>query len=83
MKKLTPEILREFVDEIVVHHRVRTGVASQDCPAVERQEIEISYNCVGSIVVLDIPKVPQVEVIMPIRKGVTACYSSSQQVANF
>ena len=83
MKKLTPEILREFVDKIVVHHRVRIGVASTDCPAVERQEIEILYNCVGSIAVPDVAKVPQVEVVMPIRKGVTACYSSSQQVANF
>jgi len=83
MRKLTPEILREFVDEIIVHHRVRVGVASPDCPAVERQEIEILYNCVGSIAVPDVAKVPQVEVVVPIRKGVTACYSSSQQVANF
>jgi len=83
MKKLTPEILREFVDNIVIHHRVRIGVASPDCPAVERQEIEIFYNCVGSIIVPDVAKVPQVEVIMPIRKGVTACYSSSQQAVNF
>ena len=30
MKKLTPEILREFVDEIVAHHRVRIGVARFD-----------------------------------------------------
>ena len=84
MKKLTPEILREFVDKIVVHHRVRIGVATKDNPATEEQKVEIFYNCVGQIDVPDVAKVPQVEVVVPIRKGVTACYSSSeQQVVNF
>ena len=33
IKKLTPEILREFVDKIIVHHRQRVSVTSKDAPA--------------------------------------------------
>ena len=74
MRKLTPEILREFVDEIIVHHRQRVSVADKDSPATEEQKIEIFYNCVGAVAVPDLKKIPQVDVVVPIRKGVTARY---------
>jgi DNA invertase Pin-like site-specific DNA recombinase len=74
MKKLTPEILREFVDKIVVYHRKRTN-------GVDEQKIEISYNCVGKIEIPDLPKIPQTEVFIPTRKGVAVSYSQPQTVA--
>ena len=83
MKKLTPEILREFVDKITVHHRQRISIADKDCPATEEQQIEIFYNCVGKVPVPDLEKIPQVIVTVPIRKGVTARHAPSQKVSNF
>ena len=74
MKKPTPEILREFVDKIIVHHRVRVD-------GMDEQRIEIFYNCVGAVNLPDLKHVPQVEVSVPIRKGVTAHYTSSQKSA--
>jgi len=73
MKRLTPEILREFVDKIIVHHRQRID-------GVDEQKIEIFYS-VGKIEVPDRAKVPQVDVCMPIRKGVVAHYSPDRKSA--
>jgi len=77
MKKLTPEILREFVDKIVVHHRQRVSVADKDNPATEEQKIEIFYNCVGTIEVPELKKIPQTEVHIPTRKGVAVNYATA------
>ena len=68
MKKVTPVILREFVDKIIVHHRQRVD-------GMDEQKIEIFYNCVGQVEVPNLKKIPQLEVVVPIRKGVTACYA--------
>ena len=75
MRKLSPEILRQFVDKIVVHHRRRVSIADKDSPASEEQQIEIFYNCVGKIGVPDIAKVPAVEINLTKRKGVAVNYS--------
>jgi len=77
MKKLTPEILREFVDKIVVHHRQRVSVADKDSPATEEQKIEIYYNCVGTINVPELKKVTQTEINIPTRKGVAVNYATA------
>jgi DNA invertase Pin-like site-specific DNA recombinase len=71
MKKLTPEILREFVDRIIVHHRQRID-------GVDEQKVEIFYNCVGKIEVPDLARIPQTEVLIPTRKGVAISYSQPQ-----
>jgi len=70
MKKLTPEILREFVDKIIVHHRQRVN-------GVDEQRIEIFYNCVGKIEIPVLAKVPDTEVMLQTRKGVAVSYSQS------
>jgi len=77
MKKLTPEILCEFVDKIVVHHRERISIAGKDSPAAEVQKVEIFYNCVGAINVPDLKKIPQMEIHIPTRKGVAVSYASA------
>ena len=76
MRKLTPEILREFVDKIVVHHRQRVD-------GVDEQKIEIFYNCVGTVTVPDLNKIPTTEIHIPTRKGVALSYTPTQQVSNF
>ena len=65
-----PEILHQFVDKIVVHHRQRLSVADNGSPATEEQKVEIFYNCVGKIEAPDVAKVPPAEVSLPTRKGV-------------
>jgi len=72
MKKLTPEILREFVDRIVVHNRQRVD-------GVDEQKVEIFYNCVGKIEIPDLKKIPQTEILIPTRKGVALSYSQTQK----
>ena len=74
MKKLTPEILREFVDKIIVHHRKRVG-------GVDEQKVEIIYNCVGAIDIPALAKIPVQEITLQTRKGVALSYSQSQKSA--
>jgi len=64
------EILRAFVDKIVVHHRQRID-------GVDEQTVEIFYNCVGPVTVPDMKKIPQTEVCIPTRKGVAVSYASA------
>ena len=74
INKLTPEILREFVDRIIVHHRERID-------GVDVQKVEIIYNCVGAIEIPDMKEVPQQEIVLQTRKGVALSYSKSQKTA--
>jgi len=83
MRKLTPEILREFVDKIVIHHRERISIADKGNPAAEEQKIDIYYNCVGMVDIPNLSKIPQTEINIPTRKGVAVSYSQTQNVANF
>jgi len=76
VKKLTPEILRELVDKIFIHHRQRAD-------GVDEQKIEIFYNCVGTMEIPDLKKIPQTEIHIPTRKGVAISYSPNQQGINF
>lgn len=63
IRKLAPQILREFVDRIVVHHRKRID-------GVDVQKVEIIYNCVGAIDIPDMKKIPRQEITLQTRKGV-------------
>jgi hypothetical protein len=49
MKTLTPSIVRELIDKIVIHHREKID-------GVDVQKIEISYNSIGAIELPDLPK---------------------------
>jgi len=60
VKKLTSEILQEYVNKIVVHHRERTSIAGEDNPAAEGQTVEIFYNCAGKIEIPDLEKIPPI-----------------------
>lgn len=51
IKELTPQIFREFVSKIIVHHRQRID-------GVDVQKIEIVYNCIGAIDFPDLELIP-------------------------
>ena len=42
IEKLTPEIVLELVEKVIVHH-------AENIDGVRRQKVEIIYNCVGAI----------------------------------
>ena len=42
IEKLTPEIVREFVEKVIVHQ-------AENIDGIRRQKVEIIYNCVGAI----------------------------------
>ena len=63
MQELTPQILREFVSKIIVHHRQRID-------GVDVQKIEIVYNCIGAIDFPDLELIPNNDVNLQTRKGV-------------
>ena len=74
MKELTPQILREFVEKIIIHHREKID-------GVEIQKVEIIYNCVGTIEIPNLKKIPQKEITMKTRKGVALHYSNPQKAS--
>ena len=71
MKKLTPQILREFVSKIIIHHR-------QKIDGTDVQKIEIVYNCIGTIDFPDLELIPNDEVTLQTRKGVKLVSQSAQ-----
>lgn len=42
IEKLTPEIVREFIEKVIVHQ-------TENIDGKRRQKVEIIYNCVGVI----------------------------------
>lgn len=69
-RKLTPRMLTELIEYIEVHH-------AEKIDGVHVQKIRIHYNCVGSI---EIPEMlPEPEVLIQTRKGITVSYSAAQE----
>ena len=70
VRKLTPRMLSELIECIEVQH-------AEKIDGVHVQKIRIHYNCVGSI---EIPEMlPEPEVLIQTRKGVTVSYSAAQE----
>ena len=63
VRKLTPEIIRQFVDHIDIHQAEKTKGEST-------QQIDIYFSCVGKIELPDAPKARAKEITMPTREGV-------------
>lgn len=74
IETLTPQILREFVEKIVVHHRQRID-------GVDVQKIEIYYNCVGQLNLPEKPALPETDILINTRKGVALSYSHPKKVS--
>ena len=74
MKELTHEIVREFIDHIVVHHAENIG-------GEKVQRVEIFYNCIGEFRAPMLDEIPKARVQMGTGKGVTIGYSSIENIA--
>ena len=68
-KKLTREMLNELIDEIKINH------AEKIISGETVQIITIYWNCVGTIEIPDLPKIPNVDVTVNTRKGVNVKYA--------
>ena len=71
MKELTNEIVREFIDHIVVHHAEIVG-------GEKVQKVEIFYNCIGEFRAPMLDELPRAKIQMGTRKGVAISYSPSR-----
>jgi prefoldin subunit 5 len=72
IKRLNKALLNRFVDKIVIHQAVRAE-------GRYKQDIEIYYNCVGTIAIPDTEDCPAAKVSMTTRKGVVLNYSPALQ----
>ncbi|MDD4495024.1 MAG: DUF4368 domain-containing protein [Eubacteriales bacterium] len=71
IETLTPQMLREFVEKIVIHHRQRED-------GVDVQRIEIFYNCVGQLALPEKDELPEMDILMKTRKGVALCLNNKE-----
>lgn len=70
LEVLTADIVREFIDKIVVHHRERLN-------GVDTQKVEIFYNVIGKF---EIPPdlIPKEPVTLDTRQGVTLALDAKE-----
>jgi hypothetical protein len=68
LRELTPELVREFVDHIVVHHAEKVGKEKV-------QRIEIYYKCIGEFKAPDKEDLPNPQITVDTRKGIAVRYS--------
>ena len=72
IKELTQEILREFIDHIVVHH-------AENIKGERMQKIEIFYNCIGVFEAPRLDEMPAPTIRLSTRKGVALSYTPERQ----
>jgi len=72
-KKLTERMLNELIERVKVHQ-------AEKVEGVHKQKLTIYYNCVGSIEIPELLPLPQPEVLIKTRKGVTVSYSNPQTI---
>jgi hypothetical protein len=68
-RKLTPMMVREFIDRIEVRQAEKIGGARV-------QKLTIHYNCVGEIEIPDLPDLSKTDVTINTRKGVNVTYAT-------
>jgi len=69
IRKLTQQMLYDLVDRIEVHH-------AQKVEGITVQHISIYYHCVGSIEIPDILPIPETDVQIDTRQGITLKYGT-------
>jgi len=71
-QELTQRMVTELIDHIVVYHAERVnGIISQ--------KIVIHYNCIGAFDVPDWENIPDFDIFVETRKGVTMCYTPMEK----
>ena len=71
MTKITQRMVSELIDHIDMYHAEKQDGATH-------QQVVIHYNCIGAFDMPDRQKVPEADIIMETRKGVTVSYASAQ-----
>ena len=70
-RELTQRMMTELIDRIVVHHAEKAGKETT-------QRVTIYYNCIGAFTVPEWKNIPEIEILIPTRKGVAIDYSPQQ-----
>ncbi|MDR1631148.1 MAG: recombinase family protein [Oscillospiraceae bacterium] len=70
-KKLTEYMLNELIERVEVFQ-------AEKVDGVWRQRLRIHYNGIGTVAIPDITQIPNCEISMQTRKGVTVTYSSTE-----
>ena len=68
-KKLTPRMLNELIEKIEVHQ-------SEKINGKTVQKLTIHYNCIGSIEIPDLDKIPENNTSVHTRQGVDVQFSA-------
>ena len=68
VKKLTQFMLSELIERIEVY-------ASEKNEGIKKQKVVIYYNCIGSIEIPDELPIPEPDVALDTRKGITLTYT--------
>ena len=66
-KELTPLMLNEFIEKIEIHE-------TEKLSGRHVQTLTIHYNCIGTIDIPDLAKLPEIDLTMHIRQGVELEY---------
>ena len=66
-KELTPLMLNEFIEKIEIHE-------TEKLSGKHIQTLTIHYNCIGTIEIPDLKKLPDIDLTMHIRQGVELEY---------
>jgi len=74
-KKLTPRMLNELIERIEVYQAEKVN-------GEQRQKLTIYYNCVGTIEIPNMLKLPETDIRIQTRKGVAVSYASSMSTVS-
>jgi hypothetical protein len=65
-------MVTELIDHIDVYHAERID-------GLITQKVTVHYNCIGAFEVPDWESIPDFDILIETRKGVTLCYSDFQK----
>jgi len=68
VQEVTQRMVTELIDHIVVYHAERVD-------GLINQRVIVHYNCIGPFEVPDWKNIPDFDIFIETRKGVTLCYS--------
>jgi len=70
-RELTGRMVSELIDHIEVYHAQRVD-------GLINQRVIVHYNCIGAFEVPDRNNLPDFDILIETRKGVTICYSPAE-----
>ena len=71
-QELSGRMVTELIDHIDVYHAERIN-------GLITQKVTVHYNCIGAFEVPDWDSIPDFDILIETRKGVTLCYSDFQK----